>query len=150
MCIVKLEGFTETGSTPCYCYCNDEVVPDESQNSILKTSTRYDEAAEEILVHIFGMDYASVRMPLITNVFYNEPYTIVKWSDNTVTKASATENEPFNKEIGLSMAISKKVFESFGCVYPRAAFKSTVRNAHDQTEKTQKRKEYKARHKKNK
>ena len=45
------------------------------------------------------------------------------------------------------MAISKKVYEVFGYVHPRAALKATARNAHDQTEKTRKRREYKARHK---
>lgn len=44
----------------------------------------------------------------IENVIFNDPATIVYWSDNTKTVVKA-HNEPFDKEKGLAMAISKKV-----------------------------------------
>ena len=45
--------------------------------------------------------------PTIKNVIFNDPATIVMWSDGTKTVVKA-ENEPFDPEKGLAMAISKK------------------------------------------
>ena len=45
----------------------------------------------------------------ITNVIYNDPATIVFWSDNTKTIVKAT-NEKFDPEKGLAMAIAKKYY----------------------------------------
>lgn len=43
----------------------------------------------------------------IKNVIFNPPATIVFWSDNTKTVVKA-EDEPYDPEKGLAMAISKK------------------------------------------
>ena len=45
----------------------------------------------------------------ITNVIFNDPATIVFWGDGTKTVVKA-ENEPFDPEKGLAMAIVKKLF----------------------------------------
>ena len=45
--------------------------------------------------------------PSITNVIFNDPATIVFWDDGTKTVVKA-ENEPFDPEKGLAMAIAKK------------------------------------------
>ena len=45
--------------------------------------------------------------PTIKDVIFNDPATIVMWSDGTKTVVKA-ENEPFDPEKGLAMAISKK------------------------------------------
>ena len=82
-------------------------------------------------------------MPIIDDVYYNAPHTTVKWKDGTTTTVSCSEGEEFNKEFGLMAAISRKYFETLGMPYPRATLKKVVANAHDQTEKTAKRKAYK-------
>ena len=45
--------------------------------------------------------------PSIKNVIFNDPATIVFWDDGTKTVVKA-ENEPFDPEKGLAMAIAKK------------------------------------------
>ncbi len=83
-----------------------------------------------------------VAMPAITDIYYNAPHTTVKWSDGTTTTVAATNNEEFNKEFGLAMAMSRKYCECMGLKNPRAGFKRMVNNAHDQTAKTAARKTY--------
>lgn len=48
------------------------------------------------------------RNPEIKNVIFNEPATIVFWSDGTKTVVKA-DNEPFDPKKGLAMAVSKKM-----------------------------------------
>ena len=52
----------------------------------------------------------------ITNVIFNDPATIVFWSDGTKTVVKA-ENEPFDPEKGLAMAIAKKALGNKGNYY---------------------------------
>ena len=52
----------------------------------------------------------------IKNVIFNDPATIVFWNDGTKTIVKA-ENEPFDPEKGLAMAISKKVLGNQGNYY---------------------------------
>jgi hypothetical protein len=49
----------------------------------------------------------------IQKVIFNDPVTIVYWSDGTKTVVRAT-NEKFDQEKGLAMAISKKAFGNKG------------------------------------
>jgi len=86
----------------------------------------------------------SNKMPYIIDVYYNEPNTVVKWTDGTETVVACTTDDTFSKEIGLSVAIAKKYLSMLGYTYPRAALKHIVENSHDQTAKTKARKEYKA------
>lgn len=48
----------------------------------------------------------------ITNVVFNEPATIVFWSDGTKTVVKIQDGEEFDKEKGLAMAIAKKILGS--------------------------------------
>lgn len=50
---------------------------------------------------------------LIENVIFNEPATIVFWSDGTKTIVKSQE-EPFDKEKGLAMAMIKKIYGNKG------------------------------------
>ena len=52
----------------------------------------------------------------IKNVIFNDPATIVFWNDGTKTVVKA-ENEKFDPEKGLAMAISKKVLGNKGNYY---------------------------------
>lgn len=73
------------------------------------------------------------HMPGIRKVFFNDPYTTIKWTDDTTTTVKCRDDEKFNKEIGVSMAISRKYFELNNPTAPRAKFKEIVKNATDQT-----------------
>lgn len=49
----------------------------------------------------------------IQNVIFNDPATIVIWADGSKTVVKA-ENEPYDPEKGLAMAIAKKFFDNKG------------------------------------
>ena len=49
-------------------------------------------------------------MNSITNVIFNNPATIVFWSDGTKTVGKCDERDEFDPEKGLAMAICKKHF----------------------------------------
>ena len=49
-------------------------------------------------------------MNSITNVIFNNPATIVLWSDGTKTVVKCDERDEFDPEKGLAMAICKKHF----------------------------------------
>ena len=63
------------------------------------------ETAKRYLNSIYGKKPRLV--PRIKNVIFNDPATIVFWSDNTKTVVKA-QNEPFDPEKGLAMAICKR------------------------------------------
>ena len=58
----------------------------------------------------------STRLPKITNVIFNDPATIVFWSDGDKTVVKATD-ETFDPEKGLAMAIAKKALGNKGNYY---------------------------------
>ena len=93
--------------------------------------------------------YGIVRVPVMSDIFYNAPYTTIKWKDGTTTTVKAGKDDEFNKEYGLAMAIAKKYYECLEAPNPRAAFKKAAyKDAHDQTEKTSKKRAYKEEKKK--
>lgn len=61
----------------------------------------------------FVWDHGRNKQPKIKDVIFNSPATIVFWSDGTKTVVKA-ENEPFDPEKGLAMAISKKFLGNKG------------------------------------
>lgn len=46
--------------------------------------------------------------PKIKKVIFNEPATIVLWSDNTKTVVKCQKGDTYSKEVGLAMCIAKK------------------------------------------
>lgn len=60
--------------------------------------------------------YGLRKVPKIKRVIFNDPATIVLWSDNTKTIVKA-ENETFDPEKGLAMAIAKKALGNEGNYY---------------------------------
>ena len=52
--------------------------------------------------------------PEIKDVIFNDPATIVIWSDGTKTVVKCSENDTYNKEVGLAMCIAKKYFGNKG------------------------------------
>ncbi len=53
----------------------------------------------------------------ITHVIFNAPATIVFWLDGSKTVVKAQNDEPFDKEKGLAMAICKKLGGNRGAYY---------------------------------
>lgn len=50
------------------------------------------------------------ELPVIKNVIFNDPATIVFWDDGTKTVVKCMEGKEFNTWDGLAMAICKKLF----------------------------------------
>lgn len=66
---------------------------------------------------VFGIAELHRKMALeIKKVIFNNPATIVFWADGTKTVVKA-ENEDFDPEKGLAMAIVKKVFGNKGSYF---------------------------------
>ena len=58
-----------------------------------------------------------INMQCIKKVIFNDPATIVFWSDGTKTVVKCGDNDAFDPEKGLAMAISKKFFDNMGYYY---------------------------------
>ena len=58
-----------------------------------------------------------INMQRIKKVIFNDPATIVFWSDGTKTVVKCGDNDAFDPEKGLAMAISKKFFDNMGYYY---------------------------------
>lgn len=70
---------------------------------------------EQIDYFAFKTEYRDV-LPKIQKVIFNNPATIVFWEDGTKTIVKADE-ENFDKEKGLAMAIAKKALGNEGNYY---------------------------------
>lgn len=57
-----------------------------------------------------NMIYGTKSILEIINVIFNNPATIVFWSDGTRTVVKCSENDAFDPEKGLAMAIVKKTY----------------------------------------
>lgn len=55
--------------------------------------------------------------PSIKKVIFNDPVTVVLWSDGSKTVVKCQDGEMFDPEKGLAMAISKKAFGNTGNYY---------------------------------
>lgn len=58
--------------------------------------------------------FGTLRNIEIVKVIFNEPATIVIWSDGTKTVVKTQNGETFDREKGLAMAICKKAFGNKG------------------------------------
>lgn len=56
-------------------------------------------------------------VPAIKDVIFNPPATIVKWGDGTKTVVKCQEDDMFDPEKGLTMAIAKKSMGNNGSYY---------------------------------
>ena len=58
----------------------------------------------------FGGMFTTARLGMyITRVLYNDPVTIVFWSDGTKTMTRVQEGDTYNKETGLALCVLKKL-----------------------------------------
>ena len=58
--------------------------------------------------------YERVDMPFIDRVIFNGPATIVFWTDGTKTVVKCGEDEAFDREKGLAMAMCKRLYGNKG------------------------------------
>lgn len=72
---------------------------------------------------ISNKDYTNYFTPDVTKpitikkVIFNDPCTIILWSDKTKTIVKCGEDEKYDPEKGMAMAISKKSFGNKGNYY---------------------------------
>lgn len=67
---------------------------------------------------IFGTNNAERKTDMtIKKVYFNDPVTVVLWEDGTKTIVRAGENEIYDPEKGLAMAIAKKALGNQGNYY---------------------------------
>lgn len=63
----------------------------------------------------FGLKFKVFKkLPEIKNVIFNDPATIVLWSDGTKTVVKCQDGDVYSEEVGLAMAISKKALGNQG------------------------------------
>lgn len=60
------------------------------------------------------MEHSNANALFIKRVKFNDPATIVFWSDGSKTVVKCQDNEPFDKEKGLAMAIVKRMVGNTG------------------------------------
>ena len=66
---------------------------------------------------VYNNMYKNTQMNLIKNVIFNDPATIILWNDGSKTVVKCGEDEVYDPEKGLAMAISKKVLGNKGNYY---------------------------------
>jgi hypothetical protein len=52
------------------------------------------------------------NIPIIKNVIFNNPATIIYWQDGTKTIVKVMKSDTFNEEYGVAMCYMKKIFGS--------------------------------------
>lgn len=60
--------------------------------------------------------YHGRKLPRVERVVFNDPATVVMWSDGTKTVVKS-HNEPFDPEKGLAMCFAKKALGNKGSYY---------------------------------
>lgn len=91
-------------------YCIAE--EDKNMNDLEKLRTLNNEYGISTSVHRRTRKSITIKY-----VIFNDPATIVFWSDDTKTVVKCQEGDIFDKEKGLAMAISKKFFGNKGSYY---------------------------------
>ena len=100
------------------CYVDESVIPKTLiDGSCDKSDISHEEVKE--VIRRFVKDIYGLQAPALINrleiekVIFNEPATIVFWSDGSKTVVKCA-NEEFDKEKGLAMAICKRVLGNKG------------------------------------
>lgn len=87
--------------------------PEES----LLDSLRYMHWVDRVMEEASQKKEKPKTAPTIKKVIFNPPATIVYWTDDTKTVVKCTENETFDPEKGLAMAITKRCAGNNGGYY---------------------------------
>ena len=100
------------------CYVDESVIPKTLMDGSCDKSDISHEKVKEVIrrfvKNIYGIPNEGMVYPVeIEKVIFNNPATIVIWSDGTKTVVKCA-NEEFDKEKGLAMAICKRVLGNKG------------------------------------
>ena len=89
-----------------------EIIFKEGDDTMISYNKANEESTTNYTAYRLGKKPASMAhsMPEISDVIFNPPATIIIWSDHTKTVVKCMENDKYDPEIGLSMAIAKKFF----------------------------------------
>lgn len=84
------------------------------RNPSVKAS-KHDDRLDAMLYNRFHSDLLKPTcVPVIKNVIFNDPATIVFWADGTKTVVKCQEGDVYDPEKGMAMAISKKALGNQG------------------------------------
>lgn len=95
----------------------DQIVRAVKENFGIDTVEKKDKKKEKVW-----------NMPKIKKVIFNEPATIVYWTDGTKTVVKCGEDDIFNKDAGIALCLMKKMYGNEGkfnneikkwCGYPK-------------------------------
>ena len=82
-----------------------------------KIDNQFKSFMRDSLCKIMSSNVSSIKNAEIKKVIFNNPATIVFWSDEKKTVVKCADNETFDEEKGLAMAISKRVLGNQGNYY---------------------------------
>lgn len=85
------------------------------------------------------MRLAEINKPVIVDVIFNDPATIIKWSDGVKTVVKAQSGDKYDPEKGFAMAIAKRWYGnkgSFNDVFKKWLPKETYQNKGSKIEVT--------------
>lgn len=82
-----------------------------------KIDNQFKSFMRDSLYKIMSSNVSSIKNAEIKKVIFNNPATIVFWSDEKKTVVKCADNETFDEEKGLAMAISKRVLGNHGNYY---------------------------------
>ena len=89
-----------------------------NEQAIMAMRTLSTEGLADVMARLSrgGVKFALPMLPkhAVKQVIFNNPATVVLWSDGTKTVVKCSENDTFDPEIGLAMAICKKAFGNTG------------------------------------
>lgn len=85
-------------------------MPTRENDSVLKYLTLDDALTRKLYYKIQKKQNKAVYDSMIQKVIFNPPATIVIWRDGSKTVVKCGENDIFDPEKGLAMAISKRAF----------------------------------------
>lgn len=88
-----------------------------SDRNNLTTWDDFSSTLKELHKSVYGMTSMSTDTVFLKKVIYNDPATIVFWSDGTKTVVKAQSGDIFDPEKGLAMAIAKKACGNKGNYY---------------------------------
>ena len=78
------------------------------------------------IAEIFNGGNFNMKIKMVT---YNDPATIVFWTDGTKTVVKVADGETFDKEVGLAMAIAEKYFGSYSAM--KSYIKRSTKDANE-------------------
>lgn len=97
-------------ATCCSCsYSPDEVGPTLEIETVLNPYYEVSNPETSKLIANIHADIHLNTIPEIVDVIFNDPATIVFWSDNTKTVVKTQDGEPYDPEKGMAMAFCKKL-----------------------------------------